>query len=216
MVRVNRMVLALLTLMLILTGSARAEMLTNPTTSQPEAAAPAPTALPGDAAMPVDSIDFQLHVSMGPAAGPRPNTETATAAAKPNMPLDLALEAAMTAIESCRADGYSVAVAVTDDAGQLLVGMSGDGVAPGRVYIAVRKDLAAVVFKVPTSALRTRIPADPVMRSQIKPNMSVLPGAIPIMIGDRAVGAIGTSGAYGNEEEKCAREGVEKIKARLK
>jgi len=175
--------------------------------------APGADALPGDAHPP--SIDIQLKVPLGPPAG-TPAPPSKEAAKKPSVPFELALEAATAARESCAKDGYPLAVVVTDDAGTMLVGFSPDGVAAGRIYMAVRKSLAAMAFKAPTSTLRVEFAADPSLKSQIKPNMALLPGALPLMVGDRVVGAIATSGATGNEEEKCARDGAAKIQSRLK
>jgi uncharacterized protein GlcG (DUF336 family) len=129
--------------------------------------------------------------------------------------MELALEAAHTAILTCLADGYRIGVAVTDANGQILVGLAADGAAPGRVYTAVRKDLTAAAFKMPTSLLREKFLANPALLAQLKPNMSVFPGALPIMIGDQVLGAIGGSGGTIYEEEHCARAGAEKIKSRL-
>ncbi len=66
-----------------------------------------------------------------------------------------------------------------------------------------------------TLALRTKIEADSSVMAQVKPNMSLLPGGMPIMKGDVLVGAIAASGATAYVEEKCAKAGVQKIQARL-
>jgi uncharacterized protein GlcG (DUF336 family) len=182
----------------------------NPPTASSPAADPA--ALPGDTPMP--SLDFQLHKDLGPPAGTPAQSHSVVGTPRPA--LDLALEAAHAAIEACRADGYRIGVAVTDSAGQLLVGLAADGAGPGRVYVAIRKDIAAATFKMPTLALRAKLLADPALRAQIKPNMSVFSGAVPLMVRDRVVGAIASSGSTGNEDDACANIGAEKIQSRLK
>jgi uncharacterized protein GlcG (DUF336 family) len=108
-----------------------------------------------------------------------------------------------------------VGVAVTDAAGHLKVGLSADGVSPDRVYTALRKDITAATLKLPTLALREKLASDPALMAQIKPNMSVLPGAIPIVAGDRVIGAIAASGAMAYEEEGCVKIGVARIQSRL-
>jgi uncharacterized protein GlcG (DUF336 family) len=169
-------------------------------------------------ALPGDFVDLpqsaQLRVNLGPPAGTRASQPPAMdPAASPGVAL--ALEAAQAAMASCEADGYHVAVAVTDSAGKLKAALAGDGVASNRVYMALRKDVTVVGFRLPTLALRTKIEADPSLLAQVKPNMALLPGGIPIMRGDLLIGAIAVSGATAHEEEKCARAGVQRIQARL-
>ena len=122
----------------------------------------------------------------------------------------------MIAVDTCASDGYPVSVAVTDASGHLKAALVADGVKPNRVYMAVRKDVAAAAFGMSTLALREKLTTDSSLLAQLKPNMSVLPGGLPIFAGDRVVGAIAASGAYAIEEEKCVRAGLQKIQSRLK
>lgn len=171
-----------------------------------------PAAIPGDFVdMPQDR---QLTVNLGPPAGTR-STRPANVDPTPSPGSALALEAAQAAVESCAADGYVVAVAVTDAAGKLKAALAPDGTRPNGVFMALRKDATVVAFRMPTLALRQKIAADPSLMAQVKPNMSLLPGGIPIMKGDVLVGAISASGAAAYEEEKCARAGLQKIQSRL-
>jgi uncharacterized protein GlcG (DUF336 family) len=172
-----------------------------------------PGALPGDFMDIPQSA--QLRVGLGAPAGTHATRPPATDAT-PSPSFALALEAAQAAMASCEADGYRVAVAVTDSVGKLKVALAPDGVANNRVYMALRKDVTVVGFKMSTLALRQKIEADPSVMAQVKPNMVLLPGGIPIMKGDALVGAISASGATAYEEEKCAQAGVQKIQSRLK
>jgi uncharacterized protein GlcG (DUF336 family) len=171
-----------------------------------------PGPMPGDSPMP--TIDFQLSVSAAPSAANAHAQETP--APKPLIPLAVALEGAQAAIDTCAADGYHVGVAVIDPNGNLIVGMNADGAAASRAYTAVRKAITAATFKDKNSALKDKFLADAAMRARITPAMSVFPGAVPILVGDKVLGAVGASGATGFEEEKCAKAGVDKILAKLK
>ncbi len=171
-----------------------------------------PGPMPGDSPMPV--IDFQLHVSAAPTAASAHAEEKPVP--PPPIPMALALEAAQAAIDTCTADGFHVGVAVIDQNGNLIVGMNADGAAASRAYTAVRKAITAATFKDKNSALKDKFLADPAMRAKITPAMSVFPGAVPIMVGDKVLGAIGASGGTGFEEEKCASAGVAKIQPKLK
>jgi uncharacterized protein GlcG (DUF336 family) len=135
----------------------------------------------------------------------------------PAPPLALSIEAARAAIDFCRALGVAVGVAVVDAAGVMRVGLSADGATPpGRAYGAVPKALTAVAFREPSSAAQKDLRADPSLMSKVKPNMMVNPGGIPLMVGDRLLGAIGVSGTGAQQEEACAKAGADKIQSRLK
>jgi uncharacterized protein GlcG (DUF336 family) len=198
----------------------------SPATSVPGAAQPSPVAREpvrltestDPASLPGDFMDIpqtaQLKVPLGTPAVTH-NTRPLPTDATPSPGYALALEAAQVAMESCESDGYRVAVAVTDAAGKLKVALAPDGVANNRVYMALRKDVTVVGFRMPTLALRAKIEADASLMAQVKPNMVLLPGGMPIMKGEVLVGAIAASGATAYVEEKCARAGIEKIQSRL-
>ena len=118
-------------------------------------------------------------------------------------------------MEACAADGYVVVAAVTDAAGKLKAALAPDGARPNGVYMAIRKDVTAAAFGMSTLELREQLTKDPSLRVRVKPNMSLLPGGLPLMRGSVLVGAISTSGAAAYEEEKCARAGIAKIASRL-
>lgn len=175
------------------------------------AAAADPTRLPGDNP-PMGMMGPRPAAGGPPAAGARP----AAAPPVPGPSLALALEAAQAALDACAADGLKVGVAVVDSAGQLHVGLTADGANPGRIYMAVRKTLAALAFKTPTSEVQPKLAADPSAAAMVKPNMATGAGAVPLMAGDQLLGAIGVSGATSQQDEKCAVVGAAKIKSRLK
>lgn len=114
------------------------------------------------------------------------------------------------------ADGWCVGVAVTDAAGDLRVGLAADGVSPDRVYTAIRKDIAAAAFGAPTRTLRRAMSSNPQMLARLTPVMSVLPGAVPLIVHGHVIGAVGASGAMAFEEEKCALIGARIIESGLK
>ena len=188
-------------------------------------AAPSPAAEPkrlteatDPGALPGDFMDIpqsaQLRVPLGPPAGTHATRPIATDAT-PSPGYALALEAAQTAVATCLADGYSVAVAVTDSAGKLKVALAPDGTRNNGIYMALRKGVTVVGFRMTTLQVRARIEADPSLLSQVKPNMVLLPGGLPIMKGDMLLGAIAVSGAAAYEEEKCGQAGLQKIQSRL-
>lgn len=173
----------------------------------------APTQNPANPqAMPGDFFDIpqsvQVKVPLGPPAGPNPRPSASAPAPVPGPGLPLAVVAAQAAEASCRADGYTVAVAVTDSAGNLKAALAPDGTRSNGVYMAMHKALTVVGFRMSTLDLRAKIEADPSVMAQVKPNMSLLPGGLPIFRDKVFIGAIATSGAAAHEEEKCAQAGI--------
>jgi uncharacterized protein GlcG (DUF336 family) len=181
---------------------------------------PAPNFTPmSEQSMAGDYFDIpqsaQLKVPLGPPAGPRQGGPQPARPGVPGPGLALAVEAAQAAEASCQADGYTVTVAVADSAGNLNTALAPDGVRPNGIYMAIHKTATVVGFRISTLELRARIERDPALLAQVKPNMSLLPGGLPIFKGQQFVGAIATSGASAHEEEKCAADGIARIQSRL-
>jgi uncharacterized protein GlcG (DUF336 family) len=175
-----------------------------------------PTRMPGD--KPPPTLEETLRMGQRPpggqSQGPRQPFPPDTT---PAPPLALSIEAAQAAIDYCTSQGVAVGVAVVDAAGVLRVGLSADGATPpGRLFGAIPKALTAVEFKVPSSEAQKMVRADPSLAARVRPNMMVNPGAVPLMAGDRLLGAIATSGTGAQQEEACAKAGADKIKSRLK
>ena len=75
---------------------------------------------------------------------------------------------------------------------------------------AARKNLVAIEFGTSNSAVRDKLRAnDYATLARVKPNMTLLAGAIPLYIEGKLIGAIGVSGAPGGErDEVCAAAGA--------
>lgn len=132
----------------------------------------------------------------------------------------LALEAAQTAQETCRAKGAEVATLVVDSGGATVVQLTGDGVPPLLNVIAATKVATVLKFKVSSGEVMKRLNSDPALAAQLKsdPDIGeVRQGGLPITVGNELVGAIAVAGAFGpaDTDEICARAGLDKIAARL-
>jgi uncharacterized protein GlcG (DUF336 family) len=131
--------------------------------------------------------------------------------------LSLAIEAARAAVDTCAAGGYYVGASVIDTSGQPRAMVEAEGSDGGHVYVAVRKALVALTFKMPSSKASEAVPADKALLARVTPNMFVMEGAVPLLAGNEVIGAIGASGAAGgNQDEVCAIAGLNKIKDRLR
>lgn len=155
---------------------------------------------------------------------PRPLAPPGTPApARPTQPppppgpsFDVAMAAARAALDFCNVKGTRVGVAVSDSKGNLIVGLSVDGAPAGRIYTAARKNLAAIAFGRPSLATQAAIAArEPAALALVKPNMMFWGGAVPLVSGEKTIGAIGTSGGSPTRDEECAAAGAAAIQSRL-
>jgi uncharacterized protein GlcG (DUF336 family) len=179
-----------------------------------------PASLPGDTLPPFGMLDGNgnlvpppqwLTANAGRGAARRP----AVTIRGPE--LSLAVEAARAAVDTCAAGGYYIGASVIDTSGQPRAMVEAEGSDGGHVYVAVRKALVALTFKVPSSKASQAVPEDKALLARVTPNMFVMEGAVPLMAGNEVIGAIGASGAAGgDQDEVCAIAGLNKIRDRLK
>jgi uncharacterized protein GlcG (DUF336 family) len=178
-----------------------------------------PASLPGDTLPPFGMLDTNGKLMPLPQwlTGSAGRGPTRTAVSIRGPALSLAVEAARTAVDTCADGGYYIGASVIDTSGQPRAMMEAEGSDGGHVYVAVRKALVALAFKMPSSKASETIAADPALLARVTPNMFVMEGAVPLMAGNEVIGAIGASGAAGgDQDEVCAIAGLNKIKARLK
>lgn len=130
---------------------------------------------------------------------------------------ELALDLARAALDSCRTNGYQVAVAVVDRAGVTQVMLRDRFAGPHTLSTASGKAWTAVSFKTSTTDLNA-ISQPGMMQAGIRnlPGAVVIGGGLIVETGGSLVGAVGVSGAPGGDaDEACARAGIEAIRDRL-
>jgi uncharacterized protein GlcG (DUF336 family) len=137
---------------------------------------------------------------------------------KSYLPIELAYEALTTAVETCAKQGQHVSGVVLDPDGLQQAFLRGDGAGIHTVETADYKANTTISFRIDGVDLversKTRPPPGPIPRL---PRLLLAQGGVLIKAGDEIVGAIGISGARGNNmDTACARAGVDKIKDRLK
>ncbi|MGE0113488.1 MAG: heme-binding protein [Steroidobacteraceae bacterium] len=132
--------------------------------------------------------------------------------------LDIALEAAQTAMAACVTDNLKVAVVVADSAGGIKTALVGDDLSGQFVNFALRKIAVVKEFKQATSQVAARAREDQTLAERIAANKDwmAMPGAVPLMVSDELVGMIAVSGAKSEQDEACALAGAEAIKNKLK
>ena len=129
----------------------------------------------------------------------------------------VAMSLAGAAMKDCNQRGFQVAVAVVDRFGvpQALVRDRFAG--PHTPDTAIRKAWTAVSFRSDTLELAQATESGaPQSGARDITNALMLGGGVMISVGGAMVGAVGVSGAPGGEEdEACARAGIEAIQDQL-
>jgi len=179
-----------------------------------------PRSLPADNLPPFGMLDDAGHLVPAPPIPPAllhrgPGAPPESTARGPS--LTQATAAATTAVNTCKAAGYRVGVAVIDADGEARALLTADGSDGSHVFVAMRKALAALAFQMPSGTASERVAKDPALLARVKPNMFVEPGALPNKVGGETIGAIGVSGAagtpIGHQDEVCAAAGLSRIQA---
>jgi uncharacterized protein GlcG (DUF336 family) len=129
----------------------------------------------------------------------------------------IAMTIAQTAIETCKANGYSVSVTVVGRSGEMILQVRGDNAGPHTVENSFRKAYTARTFRQPSGEFAARVKADPSLPLIHLSNVIANQGALPIKLGDDVLGAAGASGAPGGEkDEACIKAGLDKVADQLK
>ena len=128
--------------------------------------------------------------------------------------LALATEAALTAVEKCRADGFRVTAVVVDRGGQIKAVLRDDSTSPHTVDTAQKKAFTSIAFRIPSSEFVRRVESNPGLRS-IEGTIA-LGGGLPLRLGTEVIAGIGVGGApSGDADAACAQAGIDKIAGRL-
>ncbi len=128
----------------------------------------------------------------------------------PPIGVEAARRVAAAALAEARKNGWRVAAAVVDPAGNLVYYEKMDDTQLGSASVSVDKARASALFKRPTKAFEDAVNGG-------KPNTLGLPGAIPLEGGipllenGKIIGAVGVSGGTSAQDGVCARAGVDAL-----
>ena len=131
------------------------------------------------------------------------------------MTLDLAVDIAQGAIDTCREDGYQISVVVVDRSGRTQVVMRDIFANQYMTQLAQAKANAVVLSNTSSSALRKNR-ADIAAELNLLDDLLVLDGGLPVTVAGSMIGAVGVSGAPGGDkDEACAQSGIDGVQERL-
>jgi len=126
--------------------------------------------------------------------------------------LEAAKKAAAPALAEAVRNGWAMAIAVVDAAGDLVYFEKMDATQNGSVTVAVDKARSAARFKRPTKAFQEVLAGggDGLRVLAISGAVPV-EGGVPIVSGGKIIGAIGVSGGTSAQDGQCARAGADAI-----
>ena len=126
---------------------------------------------------------------------------------------DAAAAAVAAAVAHAGTLEVRVNAAVVDGSGTLAAFLRMPGAFLHSVEIAIDKAYTAASFGFPTAQWREILAGDETLRLGMphRPRLVVFGGGLPILDGTDLIGGIGVSGASAEQDEACARAGLQAI-----
>lgn len=124
--------------------------------------------------------------------------------------LETARKVAAAAAAEAKRNGWTVAVAIVDTAGDLVYFERADDTQVASSQIAQDKARTAVRFKRPSKAFEEAV-AGGRMGVLAMPGVLPLEGGIPLLIDGKIAGAVGVSGVTSQQDGVCAQAGVDAL-----
>jgi uncharacterized protein GlcG (DUF336 family) len=117
---------------------------------------------------------------------------------------------AAAAAREAERNGWSVVIAVVDDAGVPIYLERLDGTQPASSEVAQHKARAAALFRRPTKALEEIVAGGRVAMLSL-PNITPVEGGLPLVHEGQIVGAIGVSGVQSFQDGLVAKAGADAL-----
>lgn len=120
---------------------------------------------------------------------------------------------AAAAVAEAAKNGWTMAFAIVDTAGDLVYFEKMDHTQVGSIEVAQAKARSAARFKRPTKAFQDALAGGGVGLRVLGLEAAVpVEGGVPLLVGDRIVGAIGASGGSSEQDGVAAAAGVAALK----
>jgi len=108
---------------------------------------------------------------------------------------------------AARANGWTVAIAIVDASGGLIMFQKIDETQPGSIAVAQGKARTAALFKRPTKALEEVIAGGKTAFLAVD-GIVPLQGGVPVIADGKIIGAVGVSGVMSAQDEQVAMAAV--------
>ena len=133
---------------------------------------------------------------------------------QPFLPLDMAIQAAQVALETCETNGYRVSVGIVERNGMEKVLLRSDGAGPHTVNSSLQKAFTAASMGRSTGDIATAIAENPTLEGlrNMDDRLLFLAGGSPIVANGQVIAGIGVGGAPGgNLDAECAQAGIDSL-----
>jgi uncharacterized protein GlcG (DUF336 family) len=128
--------------------------------------------------------------------------------------LETAKKVAAAAIAEARKNNWTMAVAITDTAGDLIYFEKIDATQTGSVKVSMNKARSAALFKRPTKAFQDVLAAGGEGLRVLGLEGAVpVEGGLPLLMDGKIVGAIGVSGGTSQQDGVSAKAGADALPA---
>jgi glc operon protein GlcG len=124
--------------------------------------------------------------------------------------LETARKVATAAAAEGKKNGWTVAVAIVDTAGDLVYFERMDDTQVASSQVAQDKARTAVRFKRPSKAFEEALTSGRLAVLGL-PGVTPLEGGIPLLVDGKIVGAVGVSGVTSQQDGVCAQAGVDAL-----
>lgn len=132
------------------------------------------------------------------------------------MPRELAVEAAVAALDACKARGARITVTIADATGYERLFITDDGAKIVAAQASRKKAKMSASTMRPTAETVTNPAYQQIIRDVLGDGVINVSGAQPIWVGNEMIGVIAVGGRGAAEENWCALQGIQKIQGRLK
>jgi len=131
----------------------------------------------------------------------------------PNINMEQARKAAAAAEAEARKNGWPMAIAITDTAGQLVYFVRMDNTQTASIQVAQDKSVSSAMYRRPSKAFQDGVAGGGAgLRLLNLRGASMVEGGLPLTIDGKIVGGIGVSGMASDQDGVVAAAGVAALK----
>jgi uncharacterized protein GlcG (DUF336 family) len=131
----------------------------------------------------------------------------------PNVTLEQAKRVIAAGEAEARKNGWPMAIAILDTAGQLVAFQKMDDTQTASIDVAQDKGRSAAIFRRPTKVMEDAVAGGGAgIRFLNLRGASVVEGGVPLMANGKIIGAIGVSGGTSPQDGVVAKAGAEALK----
>jgi uncharacterized protein GlcG (DUF336 family) len=119
------------------------------------------------------------------------------------------------AIAEARKQGFTMAVAVVDTSGQLVMFEKIDGTQTGSINVSQDKAASAALYKRPTKAFQDAVAGGGAgLRVLTLRGANAVEGGLPLLVDGKIIGAVGVSGGSSDQDGVIAKAGADVLAAK--